>query len=287
MSRSSSFGPHAQQRIEIAQRVADSHRGIDDASLLSFVSGSTVEDLADDRSDVDMSVVFDALPDREVLRAACQRVGDDWFWSDGDTTDGLVVSFRVDGIEVQIGYANHAGLVKELEDVIVRHDPASWNAKLVEGVLKALPLAGAERLAALQQRLAAFPPELARAMVEKALAPPVSWRGMSQLPYRDTTPLSRELQVDGCYRVLQMLCGINRVYFTRFQVKRVHRLAAKLQHAPPQLADRIDALLSAPMRDALIALHALEGEVLELVAQQLPVLDLAVVRVRRARYQPD
>ena len=33
----------ARKRLQIAQRVADAHRGIDDESLLSFVSGSTVE----------------------------------------------------------------------------------------------------------------------------------------------------------------------------------------------------------------------------------------------------
>jgi hypothetical protein len=64
------LSPKARQRVAIAQRVADAHRGIDDASLLSFVSGSTVDDLTDDRSDVHMSVVFAALPDETLLREA-------------------------------------------------------------------------------------------------------------------------------------------------------------------------------------------------------------------------
>ena len=55
-----SFDPAARERLAIAQRVADAHRGIDDVSLLSFVSGSTVENLADACSDVDMSVIFAA-----------------------------------------------------------------------------------------------------------------------------------------------------------------------------------------------------------------------------------
>jgi hypothetical protein len=275
-----------QRRLAIAQRVADAHRGLDDASLLSFVSGSTVEGLADERSDVYMSVVFATLPSELALRAACRRVGSDWFWHSGDLDEGLVVAFHVDGIEVQIGYASEAGLTADLDEVLVRHNPDTPNHKLAEGVLKAVPLAGAERLAALQARLAAFPPALGRAMVAHGLVAPLSWRGAAQLLHRDAALWCRDVQVDACYRLLLVLSGLNGRYFTRFQVKRLHRLAAQLAIAPPDLAGRIERLLAAPAREAFDALHALEGEVLALVAQHQPAVDLGPVRQRRAAYVP-
>jgi hypothetical protein len=280
------LGDAGRLRVAIAQRVADAHRGIDDASLLSLVSGSTVDGLADARSDVDMSVVFDALPPESVLRAACETVGEPWFWTAGSIDEGgLVVAFFVDGIEVQIGYSTHAQLGADIDDVLVAHNPDTPNHKLAEGVLKALPLAGAERLMALQQRLAAFPPELGRAMIEHALLKPaLSWRGIAQLPRRDTALWCRDVQVDTCYRLLHALCGLNGRYFTRFQVKRVSRLVAKLALAPPVLAARIDALLSAPPAEAFDALHALEGEVLDLVADARPEIDLQAARRRHAGY---
>ena len=49
---------HVSARHRLAQRVAEAHRGVDDSSLLAFVSGSVVDGLADAQSDVDMSVVF-------------------------------------------------------------------------------------------------------------------------------------------------------------------------------------------------------------------------------------
>lgn len=281
------LGAEGRLRLAIAQRVADAHRGIDDTSLLSFVSGSTVDAIADSRSDVDMSVVFAALPDEAVLRDACRRAGGDWFWQQGNVTEGLVVAFRVDGIEVQIGYNHLAGLTAELDEVLVAHRPDTPNHKLAEGVLKAWPLAGADRLAALQQRLAAFPSALGRAMVVHGLAAPLSWRGAAQLLHRDAALWCRDLQVDACYRLLLVLCGLNGVYFTRFQVKRMHRLAARLAVAPPALAERIEALLAAPAREAFATLHTLEGEVLELVAQGLPDVDLAAPRERWSAYAPD
>lgn len=280
------LNPAGHQRVAIAQRVADAHRGIDDASLLSFVSGSTVEGLADAHSDVDMSVVFAALPDEAVLREACRRAGgSEWIWQIGRLAEGgTVVAFHIDGIEVQIGYCSHAELGADLEDILLAHNPDTPNHKLAEGVLKALPLAGAAQLAAWQARLADFPPALGRAMVANALATPTHWKAAAQIIHRDADLWCREIQVEACYRLLLILCGLNGSYFTRFQVKRMGRLAAKLAIAPPALAERIDALLSAPPRAAFDSLHRLEGEVLDLLAARWPDVDLGPARQRRALY---
>jgi DNA-binding transcriptional regulator YdaS (Cro superfamily) len=67
----------------------------------------------------------------------------------------------------------------------------------------------------------------------------------------------------------------------------VHKVAARLPIAPPSLADRMDALLQAPPREAFDVLHALEGEVLALIAAELPEVDLAALYQRRALYAPD
>lgn len=281
--------PDALRRVAIAQRVADAHRALDsDGSLLALVSGSTVDNLVDELSDVDMSVVFAALPPEAALRDACRSVGSDWFWTVGDLAggEGGVVAFHVDGIEVQIAYTTHQALDADLDDLLIRHNPDTPNHKLAEGLAKALPLAGAERLAALQERLAEFPQGLRRAMVAQGLAVPMPWRAAKQLLRRDAALWCREIQVEACYRLLRVLAGLNGCWFTRFQVKRMRRLADKLPLAPPRLAERIEALLAAPPREAFDALHALEGEVLERVAQHMPDIDLEAVRQRRAAWTP-
>jgi len=52
------------------------------------------------------------------------------------------------------------------------------------------------------------------------------------------------------------------------------------------LPGRIDALLRAETGAAFDALHALEGEVIELLVDEWPDLDLAPVHERRAAYAP-
>jgi hypothetical protein len=276
--------PHSAQRRTIAQRVADAH-----GAPLAFVSGSVVDELADERSDVDMSVVFDALPEREALLEACRRAGaSDWSWHAGNLADGgLVVACRIDGIEVQIGYSDAKTLDAHLDELLVEHKADTPTHKLGEGILKAEALAGAQRLAALKARLARFPPELGRAMIEHFLRQGAPWRAVSQLLHRDGDLWCRELLVDACYGLFGVLAGLNQRYFTTFQFKRMTRFADGFALAPADLAARIQQLLLAPPRAAFAQLHGLEGEVLDLLAAHAPATDLSAVRRRRADFQPD
>jgi hypothetical protein len=279
---------HGCVRQRLAQRVADAHRGIDDSTLLAFVSGSVVDGLADALSDVDMSVVMAELPSREQLEQACRAAGGEpWFWTSGDLAEQwLVVAFRIDDIEVQVAYASHAMLQLQLDELLLRHHPDTPLHKLAEGILKAEPLFGQRPLQALQARLAAFPPELARAMARHYSATAVPWRAMNQLIERDAALWCRELQVQACYRLLGLLAAVNRRYYSCFQNKRLHHWAGSLELAPPALADRLEALLCAPPRAAAVALHALEGEVLNLLALHMPELDLSAVQAGRSQFSP-
>lgn len=278
-------------RRAIARRVADAHQALADPALLALVSGSVVDNLADARSDVDMSVVLAQLPaDEAPLQAACAAAGGSpWFWRGGALADGeFVVAFRVEAsegpIEVQIAYTTHAALQRDVDELLLRHNPDTPLHKLAEGLLKAEPLIGAERLQALQARLAHFPPALGQAMVRHGLATPTPWRAIAQIVERDTPLWCRELQVEAAYRLLGMLAGLNGRYFTRFQLKRLHKLTAGFAIAPPAFGPRLAALLEGPVTAGFSALHALEGEVLALVAQHLPGIDVAAALERRAAW---
>lgn len=282
------MSPESARRLEIARRVARAHEAAGDAAtLVALVSGSTVEDLCDERSDVDMSVLWPTLPPEAALRDACARAGGQpWHWSQGDLAEGaLVVAFRIDGIETQIGYSTLDNQQHELDALLVRHEPDTPNHKLAEGLLKALPLAGGAALAGWQERLATFPEPLALAMVEHALVKsPTPWRAIEQIMHRDAALWCREIVVDAGYRLLLALAGLNRRYFTRFQVKRMHRFTDSLAIVPERFAERLEALLTAPPAEAIAKLHALEGEVIQLASAQWPALDLEVLRTRRAAF---
>jgi len=272
----------------LARRVAQAHVGLPEPVVLSLLSGSVVEDIADALSDVDMSVVFETLPSEADLRMACANAGGTpWLWQAGSLAEGgLVVAFRLDGVEIQIGYNDLATLHRELDQVLVEHDPDTPQHKLAEGLLKAEPLIGAARLENLQRRLAVFPPALGRALATHFMGRVTPWRAMSQLLHRDATLWCRELQVAACYKLIGALAGLNGRYFTTFQFKRMTRFAAKLERAPADFAMRIERLLCADPAGAFSALHALEGEVIDLLMARWPDLDIAAVRERRLGFVP-
>jgi predicted nucleotidyltransferase len=271
-------------RRGIARRVADAHAALCDSGLLALVSGSTVDGTADEQSDVDMSVVLARLPETEApLLAACTAAGaSEWFWRVGTLAEGgLMAAMRIDRIEVQIGYTSHERLARDIDELLVRHNPDTPLHKLGEGLLKAEALAGVPLLDTLKARLAVFPPELGRAMVAHFLSTPTPWRAIAQIVHRDTLLWCRDLQVDAVYRLLGVLAGLNGCYYTRFQVKRLHKLANGFALAPAQLAERIDAMLTGPVHAGFELLHALEGDVLALVKQHLPGVDVAAALERR------
>lgn len=270
-------------RRGIARDVALAHAPLAGADLLAVVSGSVVENLADELSDVDMGIVFDALPAEDALRAAC---GQPWIWQAGSRDEGsLVVAFRVDGIEVQIAYSDHATLRRELDQVLVAHDPDTPLHKLAEGLSKAEPLAGADLLRALQARIADFPEALGRAMAAHFLGRVTPWRAIAQIVHRDATLWCRELQAQAGYRLIGALAGLNGLYFTTFQFKRMQRFVGRMTIAPADLAARLERSLQAEPQAAFAALHALEGEVIGLVARRWPGLDLAPTRERHAAFR--
>jgi hypothetical protein len=69
-----------------------------------------------------------------------------------------------------------------------------------------------------------------------------------------------------------VLAGLNRVYFSTFQFKRMHAFAARLAIAPPDLADRLERLFDRP-HWAGASLEALTAETIALVERELPDVD--------------
>ena len=287
MPRSDPSQPHNALRRAIAQRVADAHEPLLPGAITAMVFGSTAEDgLADTRSDIDMSIVFEQLPDEAELAAACRSAGGGpWAWRSGSLhEEGLAVSSRLDDIEVQVVYTDPRILQHDLDELLVEHKPDTLNHKVAEGLLKAQPLIAAERLEVWRAKVAAFPPELGDAMMRHYLAEPTQWKWFGLLLHRDAQLWSRELLVAACYRMFGVLAGLNRCYFTTFQFKRVHRFATQLAIAPPHLADRIEALLVAPLPEAFTLLYALDGEVLALLAAHAPQIDLSAAQERRTKF---
>ena len=270
----------------LARRIAEAHRTIDAASLLAFSSTGSNDGSIGQAPEVELCIAFRWMPIEARLADACTRGGAGaWLHSEGASSGGrFSVQCRSDGIGVRIGYFDHQALNDALDATLAEHGAAAARQGFGRSILNAEPLAGHAELARLQARLTRLTPKVACAMVKRFLSTPTPWRAISQIGERDAALWCRELQVDACYRLCGVRAALSQRYFTRFQVKRQPQRAPRFENAPAGLGERIERLMQARPREAFAQLFALEGEVLAMVAREMPQINLATVQASRAAY---
>lgn len=256
--------------------------------MLAFSFASAARDAADDRPELNLTIVLASLPEPSLLVEAGARAGaTPWTHHQGDPTRGdFSVLCGVDNIHARVRYVDRATLNRGLDEASPKGEGARDVQALGDTILRGEALVGHAELARLQARLTRLPPKLACALVKRFLATPTPWRAISQLASRYEVRRCRELQADACYRLCAVRCALSQQYFTRFQVQRTRGLTPRFDHAPAGLAERIERLLEAPTRSAFAQLYALEGEVLDQVAREMPHVNLAAVQAQRAAYVP-
>ena len=168
--------------------------------------------------------------------------------------------------------------------VLEQHDVNTPLHKALSGTLEGMPLHGAELIETWKARIAAYPPALAQAMVEQHLQFFPVWNLQEPLAARDAVLWRYQILTEAAYNLLAILAGLNRLYFTSFQFKRLHHFAAQMAIKPAAFAARLDRLFSTPTAESALELKALVDETLDLVAQYMPQVEIEAVQ---AASQPE
>jgi hypothetical protein len=239
-----------------------------------LLSGSAAEGLSDHWSDLDVIVYHDELPPEEAIAAARRAAGGadvplvfaPW---DGES---FGESYPLRGVECQVAHGTVAGMERDTDKVLVDLDVDSPYQKALDGLLHAIPLHGEEDVRRWRERLADYPEPLRRAMVERHLRFFPLWMIDERMAVRDAVLWRQQVLVEAATNLLAVLAGLNRLYFSSFQFKRMHAFASRMTQAPSDLAGRIDCLFTQPDR-AATELESLVGETVELVERELPDVD--------------
>ena len=198
-----------------------------------------------------------------------------------------LVQFDVGGVAVQVGYTTVAELEEQLDQLLVRLDEVHGPMqKLLSGLVEGRPLHGEELLARWRERVAAYPDDLRRAGIEHHWKFFPLWWYVEPLSARDAELWRLDMLLEAAFNLLGVLAALNRVYFARFELKRLRALVAKFEHAPPDLADRLERLVQLPAPEAAAELGSLVVETRDLVARELPDLELPLRRPPGTRAQP-
>ena len=250
----------------------------------ALLAGSGARGDADFFSDVDLLLYVDESPPEDRLERLRETLG-------GENLVPIapphLVQFDVGGVAVQVGYTTVAELEEQLDALLLRlEDVHGPNQKLLSGLVEGRPLYGEELLARWRERVSGYPDELRRAGVEHHWRFfPLWWYG-EPIATRDAELWRLDMLLEGSFNLLGVLAALNRVYFARFELKRLRSLVAKFEHAPPDLVDRLERLVHLSPPDAGDELGRLVVETRDLVARELPDLELPLRHPPGTQAQP-
>jgi predicted nucleotidyltransferase len=252
-----------------------------------LLTGSAATGEADFYSDVDLIVYCDELPAEERIGAVIDRVGGtDRRHIYPRTEDEHGESFELDRLQCQLAFVTVGCADGEVERVLAGEELESPLQKAVEGILDGIPLHGPEPIERWRGRAADYPDALRRAMIERHWRFFPLWYVDRQVAERDALLWRTQILVDAAFDLLAVLAALNRLYFTRFQLKRMRKLVGRMRLAPPDLADRLERLFELGGEAAAHELERLVAETQELVAAELPDLELRLRQPVGARREP-
>jgi hypothetical protein len=253
----------------LAQRVADAL-----ASELAeevVLTGSVSRGMADEISDIEMLVVtVEPLELEDCFRLArAAGLGELGTWGEQGGPARRVSGYR-ERVALELIWWPRDYAERQIDALLAGAMHSTADA-LTHGI--ALRTSG--RLAAWQERLRAYPPDLATAQIEEAALP---WGGfapaglLTLIRSGDRLALT-EWILDSAIRVLTIVFALNRVW--RPTTKRLAVRIAPLHIKPDRLAERIeDALTEPDARRALRVMTALQLDTV-LLAPSGPKIDRA------------
>ena len=168
-----------------------------------------------------------------------------------------------------------------------RHDVKSPMMKAMSGTLICIPLHGEKLVQQWKTRVANYPEALAQAMVEQYLKFFPLWGLQKHLAERDATLFYYQILIESAQNLLGVLSGLNRLYYSTFQFKRMERFIKQMSIAPINLTSRLESLFYTETDAAANQLEELVQETLDLIDIHMPQVDTLSVRRRVGwRQQP-
>ena len=245
-----------------------------------LLTGSAAERVSDYFSDLDLVLYHDRLPEGDSLSGARDKFPvTDIRVSSGEGPDAMIVEeYAIHDIECQVAHCTVESWERNMDSVLESLIPATQVEKAIIGLQGGTALHGNALIGLWQERAATYPEALARATIEHYLRFFPLWLAAERWDSRDATIFYHQMLVETSLNLLGVLSGLNHLYYSPFQFKRLHRFIAKMLLAPNRFADRLDEVFAMDSVSAGNALERLVDETLRLIEVHLPTVDTTTAR---------
>ncbi len=268
-------------RYGLAQQIA-SHAHANPKVAAVLVEGSVARGYADRSSDLDLAVFWAEPPTPQERRDIVTRAGerDRHPWPSSRKAAGWETRTVREGVAIDVCHTTVAATEGIMAAVLEHADPRLAKQQRLAALRSALPLINPTLITRWQQQAAAYPHDLAVAMVRTHLRFRPAWE-QEQLAERHDVLVLYDSLCSAQKQLLLVLLGLNRLYYPGWRW--LDRLMEGLQVTPPQLSPRLKQLFAIVSIDPLAAvyqLHDLIEETFCLVETHLGEVDTHAARER-------
>ncbi len=268
-------------RYALAQQIA-SHTHDNPKVAAVLVEGSVARGYADRSSDLDLAVFWAQPPTAQERRDIVTRTVGRYRHPSPSPREapGWETRNVREGVAIDVRHTTVAATEGILAAVLEHADPQLAKQQRLAALRSALPLVNPALVTRWQQQVAAYPQELALAMVRAHLRFRPAWE-QEQLAERNDVLVLYNSLCTAQKHLLLILLGLNRLYYPGWRW--LDRLLDEMQVTPPQLSPRLKQLFAIVSIDPLASvyqLHDLIEETFRLVEIHLGEVDIHAARER-------
>jgi hypothetical protein len=268
-------------RYALAQQIAPHYHANPQVAAV-LVEGSVARDDADHTSDLDLAVFWAEAPTAQERRDIVRRAGGRYRHPSPSHREaaGWSEHYEIEGVPIDVRHTTVKATEGLLAAVLEHADPRLSKQQRLAILRSALPLINPPLITRWQQQAAAYPHELAVAMVRTHLRFRPAWE-QEQLARRHDVLVLYDSLCTAYKQLLLVLLGLNRLYYPGWRW--MDRLIDQLQVTPPNLSPRFKqlfAIVSIDPRAAVYQLHDLIEETFRLVDTHLGEVDTHAARAR-------
>ena len=277
MNQESDFA--SRWRVELAVELARYYEEPEGIKMI-VLGGSPVRGLSDGYSDLDIVVYWDVFDISWLEKVPLREVagGERKFFLKRGEAGTYLEQYYFGELKVDFGHVTMDLWEQWVDDVLQRYETTAAKQKTLGGFLAAKPLYGERLYGQWKERIAAYPDELGRRMVKRNLGfytrgclAKQGWERGDLLFFYDGLCLTLK-------KLLGILAGLNKVYFSTDEPRWIAYELAGMPISPPNAWERMKSVLESDGPEAVEILDELIVEVLALVAEHMPEIDLTRLR---------
>lgn len=269
---------HSNWRIDFARELAAIYSARQGVRTI-VLGGSPSRGLSDEYSDLDMIVYWDEMDTDFISGTPLKEYGGEIKLLLRDPGGAIQMElYYFDTLIVEIGHTSIAEWNTLLDDVLIHNKIHPYSIKTIGGFRDAVPVYGAEVYDSMRSRVGSMPHEAAVKLVSMNLG--FFWRGciLNQGIRRNEIVFYHDAFCMTIKRLVTILAGLNHHFFSPLEPRWLEYELGRMAIKPADMWRKIQSVFTETPEKSVDILETLIREVIELVDQHMPEVDMTKYR---------